>query len=65
LDRALDRVRHAEAEFDRFAGYCNMADPKDERTFLKLRADVDAAQRDVSWFQHQLDACLAVAGVDL
>jgi len=63
--RAMSRVRHAERELDRFRGYADLSDPRQERTFLKLRADVAAAQRDAAWFQHQLDACLAVAGVDL
>jgi hypothetical protein len=61
----MDRVRRCEDELDRFTSYADMSDPRDKHTFLKLRADVAAAQRDAAWFSEQIDAALAVAGVDL
>jgi hypothetical protein len=65
LDWATGRVRNAESELDRFCGYADLDDPRHQRTHLKLRNDVANAQRDAAWFQHQLDAALAVAGVDV
>jgi hypothetical protein len=63
--RAMNRVRHAERQLDQFRGYADLSDAGQQRTLLKLQADVAAAQRDAAWFRAQLDECLAVAGVDL
>jgi hypothetical protein len=61
----LARGRHAERQLEEFCSYVDLADERQQRTLLKLRADVDAAQRDAAWFQDQLGMCMAVAGVDL
>jgi hypothetical protein len=64
LERSMNRVRHCERELDRFRDYCDLTDPKQERTFFKLRSDVDRAQRDAAWFQHQLDQAMNVENLD-
>lgn len=60
--RRANRFRHAERELDRFRSYADLADPHQERTFLKLGPDIVAAQRDAAWFQHQLDAACQSKG---
>jgi hypothetical protein len=65
LDRAIDRVRYCQREFDRFCCYADLSDEQQARAHQKLRADVERAERDAAWFRHQLDDCFAIEGLNL
>ena len=55
----------ARREFERFASSADLTASIQERTWRKLRSDLDCALRDCQWAREQLDRVRDVAGMDL